>query len=126
MLYICRWKMLAIIATTLIICAFAMPNFFSKDVVDAWPKWAQRHIVVGLDLQGGSHILLEVASNAVRQEKVNALRDDARRVIRENKLSPASVTVKGNTVEVRIREGADAKLAYQKLSELSQPLGGLL
>ena len=25
-----------------------------------WPAWAQRHIVLGLDLQGGSHILLEV------------------------------------------------------------------
>ena len=126
MLYISRWKMLAIIATTLIVCAFAIPNFFPKDVVNSWPKWAQRHIVLGLDLQGGSHILLEVDSNAVRQEKVNALRDDVRRVIRENKLSPASVTVKGNTVEVRIREGADAKLAAQKLQELSQPLGGLL
>ena len=126
MLYISRWKMLAILATTLLVCAFAIPNFFPSDVVDKWPKWAQRHIVLGLDLQGGSHILLEVDSNAVRQEKVNALRDDVRRVIRENKLSPASVTVKGNTVEVRIREGADAKLALQKLQELSQPLGGLL
>lgn len=126
MLYISRWKMLAIIATTLLICSFAIPNFFSQSVVDSWPKWAQRHIVLGLDLQGGSHILLEVDSNAVRQEKVNALRDDARRIIRENKLSPANVTVKGNTVEVRIREGADSKLALQKLQELSQPLGGLL
>lgn len=126
MLYISRWKMLAIIATTLLICSFAIPNFFPQSVVDSWPKWAQRHIVLGLDLQGGSHILLEVDSNAVRQEKVNALRDDARRIIRENKLSPANVTVKGNTVEVRIREGADSKLALQKLQELSQPLGGLL
>jgi preprotein translocase subunit SecD len=126
MLYIPRWKMLAIIATTLIICSFAIPNFFPQSVVDSWPKWAQRHIVLGLDLQGGSHILLEVDSNAVRQEKVNALRDDVRRIVRENKLSPASVTVKGNTVEARIREGADSKLALQKLQELSQPLGGLL
>lgn len=126
MLYISRWKMLAIIATTLIICACAIPNFFPQSVVDSWPKWAQRHIVLGLDLQGGSHILLEVDSNAVRQEKINALRDDVRRVIRDNKLSPASVTVKGNTVEARIRDGADSKLALQKLQELSQPLGGLM
>ena len=126
MLYISRWKMWAIIATTLIICSFAIPNFFSKEIVDSWPKWAQRHIVLGLDLQGGSNILLEIDSNAVRQEKVNALRDDARRIVRENKLSPANVTVKGNTVEVRIRDGADSKLALQKLQELSQPLGGLL
>ena len=31
--------------------------------VNAWPKWMQRHVVLGLDLQGGSHILLEVDTN---------------------------------------------------------------
>ena len=126
MLYISRWNMLATIGITLLVCMFAIPNFFPKDVVEKWPQWAQRHIVLGLDLQGGSHILLEVDSAAVRREKVEALRDDVRRVIRENRLSPASVNVRGTTVDVRIREGADAKLAYQKLQELSQPLGGLL
>jgi preprotein translocase subunit SecD len=127
MLYMSRWKMLAILATTFVVCAFAIPNFFPKEVVDKWPKWAQRHVVLGLDLQGGSHILLEVDSGAVRKEKVEALRDDVRRVVRENKLgSPAAVTVRGNTVEFRMREGGDARLALQKLNELSQPLGGLL
>jgi len=126
MLYISRWKMLAILATTFVVCAFAIPNFLPKDVVDSWPKWAQRHVVLGLDLQGGSHILLEVDSNAVRKEKIEALRDDVRRVVRENRLGPANITVRGNSVDVRIREGADAKLALQKFQELSQPLGGLL
>jgi preprotein translocase subunit SecD len=127
MLYISRWKMLAIIATTLIICSFAIPNFFPKDTVEKWPKWAQRHIVLGLDLQGGSHILLEVDSAAVRKEKIEALRDDVRRVVRENKLgSPAAATIRGNSVEFRLREGVDPRLALQKFQELSQPLGGIL
>ena len=51
-----------------------------------WPNWAQRHIVLGLDLQGGSHILLEVDSDAVRKEKVEPLRDDVRRVLRESRV----------------------------------------
>ena len=34
--------------------------------------------------------------------------------------------IRGNTVEVRIREGVDRQLALTKLRELSQPLGGLL
>ena len=127
MLYISRWKMLAIIATTLIVCAFAIPNFFPKKVVEQWPKWAQRHIVLGLDLQGGSHILLEVDSAFVRKEKIESLRDDVRRVVRENKLgSPAAATIRGNTVEFRIREGVDPKFALQKFQDLSQPIGGLL
>ena len=34
--------------------------------------------------------------------------------------------VRGNSVEVRIREGADVQTALTKLRELSQPLGGIL
>ena len=83
MLYISRWKALAILLTTLVVCLFAIPNLFADETVQSWPKWAQRHVVLGLDLQGGSHILLEVDTAAVRKEKVEQLRDDVRRVLRE-------------------------------------------
>jgi preprotein translocase subunit SecD len=94
--------------------------------VQHWPNWAQRHIVLGLDLQGGSHLLLEVDSNAVRKEKVQTLLDDVRRVLRENRIGYTGLTARGDSVEVRIREGADPQLALSKLRELSQPVGGLL
>ena len=127
MLYFSRWKATAILATALIICLFAVPNFFPEKTVQSWPKWAQRHIVLGLDLQGGSHILLEVDTNAVRKEKLAALRDDVGRVVRENRLgAAAAVAIRGNVVEFRIREGADPQLALTKFRELSQPLGGIL
>jgi preprotein translocase subunit SecD len=127
MLYFSRWKATATLLTALIFCLFAAPNFIPEATVRTWPKWAQRHIVLGLDLQGGSHILLEVDSAAVRKEKVESLRDDVRRVVRENRLgSPAAVTIRGESVEFRVREGGDQTLALQKLRELSQPLGGLL
>ena len=97
MLYFSRWKAAAILLTTLLVCAFAIPNFFPEKTVQSWPKWAQRHLVLGLDLQGGSHILLEVDTNAVRKEKLESLRDDVRRVVRENRLgSPAAATIRGN------------------------------
>ena len=60
MLYFSRWKATAVLLTALIVCLFAVPNFFPDSVVAKWPRWAQRQIVLGLDLQGGSHILLEV------------------------------------------------------------------
>jgi preprotein translocase subunit SecD len=127
MLYFSRWKATAILLTTFIVCAFAIPNFFPEKTVQSWPKWAQRHLVLGLDLQGGSHILLEVDTNAVRKEKLDTLRDDVRRVVRDNRLgSPAAVTIRGNAVEFRAREGVDPQLALTKLRELSQPLGGIM
>jgi preprotein translocase subunit SecD len=127
MLYFTRWRATAILATAFLVCLCAVPNFINEKTVQSWPKWAQRHVVLGLDLQGGSHILLEVDSNAVRKEKVEALRDDVRRVVRDNRLgSPAAVTIRATTVEFKIREGVDPQLALTKLRELSQPLGGIL
>ncbi len=126
MLYFTRWKATAIILTAFIVCLFAVPNFLPEKMVQSWPKWAQRHVVLGLDLQGGSHILLEVDSNAVRKEKLETLRDDVRRVLRDARVGYTGLVVRGNSVEVRIREGSNFDQALQKLRELSQPLGGIL
>ena len=86
MLYFSRWKALAIIVTALVVCLCAVPNFFPEAQVKTWPLWAQRHIVLGLDLQGGSYLLLEVDSNYVKKEKVDQVRDDVRRVLREARI----------------------------------------
>ena len=126
MLYFTRWKATAIILTAFVICLFAVPNFLPEKMVQSWPKWAQRHVVLGLDLQGGSHILLEVDTNAVRKEKLEALRDDVRRVLRDARVGYTGLVVRGNSVEVRIREGSNFDQAVDKLRELSQPLGGIL
>jgi preprotein translocase subunit SecD len=126
MLYISRWKALAILAMTIVICLLAVPNLLPESTVQSWPKWAQRHVVLGLDLQGGVHILLEVDTGAVRKEKLEQLRDDVRRVLREGRIGLASApVVRGNAVEVRIRD-SDLQNGLAKLRELSQPLGGIL
>lgn len=126
MLYFTRWKAAAIVLTALIVCLFAVPNFIPAHVVATWPNWAQRHLVLGLDLQGGSHILLEVDANAVRKEKLETTRDDVRRVLRDARIGYTGLAIRGNSVEVRIREEASAGQALTKLRELSVPLGGLL
>jgi preprotein translocase subunit SecD len=125
MLYFTRWKALAIILTALAVCLCAVPNFFPEATVKTWPKWAQRHLVLGLDLQGGSHILLEVDSNSVKKDKLDQVRDDVRRTLRDAKIGYTGLAAKPDSVEVRVKD-TDLQNALTKLRELSQPLGGLL
>ena len=125
MLYFTRWKALAIILTALVVCLFAVPNFFPPERVKTWPAWAQRHIVLGLDLQGGSYLLLEVDSNYVKKEKLDQVRDEVRRVLRDAKLGYTGLSARADAVEVRVKD-TDLQAALPKLRELSQPLGGLL
>ena len=114
MLYISKWKATAILLTAFIVCLFAVPNFFPESMVQRWPKWAQRHIVLGLDLQGGSHILLEVDAAAVRKEKLEQLRDEVRRVLREARVGlQGAPVIRGNSVEVRVRESDVQPGAHQ-------------
>jgi preprotein translocase subunit SecD len=126
MLYFTRWKALAIILVALAVCLCAVPNFFPEATVKSWPKWAQRHLVLGLDLQGGSYLLLEVDSNYVKKEKLDQVRDDARKTLRDARIAYTGLGVKNGVVEVRISKEAEFQTALGKLRELSQPLGGLL
>jgi preprotein translocase subunit SecD len=125
MLYFTRWKALGIILTALVVCLCAVPNFFPEATVKGWPLWAQRRLVLGLDLQGGSYLLLEVDSNYVKKEKLDQVRDDVRRTLREAKIGYTGLASRPDAVEVHVKD-AELPTALAKLRELSQPLGGLL
>jgi preprotein translocase subunit SecD len=124
MLYFTRWKALAIILMALVVCLCAVPNFFPESRVKTWPAWAQRRLVLGLDLQGGSYLLLEVDSNYIKKDKLDQVRDQVRSTLREAKIGYTGLAVRNDSVEVRISK--DTENALTKLRDLSQPLGGLL
>src|SRR5664279_2876450 len=107
MLYFKRWQALAIILTSLAVCLCAVPNFFPEATVKTWPAWAQRRLVLGLDLQGGSHLLFEIDSNAVKKDKLDQLRDDVRRVLRDAKIPYTGLATRADNVEVRVTKDTE-------------------
>ena len=126
MLFFTRWKAAAILLTALVVCLFAVPNFFSEKTIARWPQWAQRHISLGLDLQGGSSLLLEVDTSAVRKERLQTLNDDVLRTLRQARIPFTGRAVRGNGVDVHITRPNDVKTALDKLGTLSQPMSGIL
>lgn len=119
------WRAFAIILVAAVICAFAVPNLLSQASFNSLPNALKRKMVLGLDLQGGSHLLLQVDADFVRKEKGENLRDDVRRVLREGKIGYTNLALQGLTVSVRIREEKDVPEALRRLRELSQPLTGV-
>lgn len=127
MLYFTRWKALGIILTALIVCLCAVPNFFPEAQVKTWPAWAQRRLVLGLDLQGGSSLQLEVDSNYVKKQRLEQVRSEAQKVLRDARIGfTGGVVVRNDAVETRITKESDLQTALSKLRELSQPVGGLM
>ena len=125
MLHFTRLKAAGILLTALIVCLFALPNFVPEATLRTWPTWAQRHMVLGLDLQGGSSLLLEVDTASVRKDRLQGIADDVLRILRQNRIPFTGRTIHGNSVEVRITRDSDVETAVSKLRELSQPLTGL-
>ena len=62
------WLTLAILAAGII---FALPNLLTQEQAEALPSWVPHNrISLGLDLQGGSHLLFEVDIDAVVRERL--------------------------------------------------------
>ena len=129
MLYFTRWRALGIILTALVVCLCAVPNFFPEAQVKTWPAWAQRRLVLGLDLQGGSYLLLEVDSNYVKKEKLEQVRDDTRKALRDARIGfTGGITIRNDAVD---REGkrcsrgdhqtSRGRAADRRLARLQRP-----
>jgi SecD/SecF fusion protein len=133
MLRFSRAKTAGTLAVILIGLLLAVPSFFSAEQrrafttsLPGWiPSWIipTRAIVLGLDLQGGSHVLLEVDANDLTRSQVIQLRDDVRRVLRENQAQPdGGIQLLPRGVQLRIADAAARARALPKLRELSTPI----
>jgi preprotein translocase subunit SecD len=113
-----RWKAAAILLTTLVVSLMAVPSFLSAATFESLPKWAQRKVELGYDLQGGTRLVLAVDTKAVRQEETQRLRDEARVILREARIATdAGVQVRDETVMVSIRDASTLERAVSKLRE---------
>jgi preprotein translocase subunit SecD len=122
MLYFSRWKTAAILAVTLPLCLAAVPNVLPKRAFDNLPNWAQRKIEPGLEFAGGVRAVLAVDSVALRRERLEYLREDVRRALREVRARMVSAPiVREGGIEVRLHEDADFDQALSKLRQLSWP-----
>jgi preprotein translocase subunit SecD len=126
-------KTVAILLTILFGFVYATPSLLSEgqrrgiESALSWmPSWLvpSKAIVLGLDLQGGSHVVLQVETQAVSRGLVVQLRDDVRRVLRETRVGlQGGIALGQRGVQVRIPDAADRARVLPRLRELGNPIG---
>lgn len=125
MLYFSRWKIISILIVILAGFVYAAPNLLSKEMRASLPSWMPSEaMTLGLDLQGGSHILLQVDRPTLQAEKLETLQDDIRRILRQEKIGYRFAKSGDNAVNVTIRDAGDIAKAKDKLSTLTDPVSG--
>ncbi|HTV34624.1 MAG TPA: protein translocase subunit SecD [Methylocella sp.] len=123
------WKIVSILAMIASAVLLIVPSLLSpahrETLIAHLPHWVPaRALVLGLDLQGGSHVLLEVDSNSVIKSLVDNLRDSIRRTLREEKVSiTGGIGVLPRGVQFRIADPAERARVMPKLRELAASFG---
>ena len=126
MLYVSRWKTIAVILTCLVALFLSVPNFFSKAAVQSWPAWLPKlQLPLGLDLSGGAHLLLAMDTAEVRKDWLDSSGDDARRQLRDANIGFSGLGIANNAVQVRLVKPEDADAALKSLQALTQQTGNL-
>ena len=124
MLFFSRSKIIMILGVVFLGLLLAMPNALNDKTRDSLPGAFQRTINLGLDLQGGAHMLLEVdLSSILSQALVNertAINDAFRRA--DDRPRAEFVRADNGTVLARLRTKEDADKAMPLIQALSQPI----
>ena len=127
MLHFSTARMVAIIAICALGTLVALPNLFSRETVQTWPSWLpHKQMPLGLDLQGGAHLLLAMDSTQLRKDWLTSIAGDARRTLISEAKIPASVTQGATGVIVRVTKPEQVDAALKELRKLAQPLGNAL
>ncbi len=127
MLHFARWKIILVLVVAVGGILFALPNLFPQSVVKNVPTWLpHRQINLGLDLQGGAHLLFSMDVKELVADWLKNIRGDVRDALRKERIGYTGLrfTVANRSVQARVRKLEDADKAFKRLERLSQPVGG--
>lgn len=123
------WKVWLVLLPVLAGLIFALPNLLSEQQAAALPDWLpKQQLNLGLDLRGGSHLLLEADPADVRKNRVEALDEIVRTELRQAKGGPIAVrdlSTRDGRISFGVRNPADLDRAVETMRGLSQPVGQL-
>ena len=126
MLHFARWKIILVLLISLGGILFALPNLFPSKTLESLPGWIpHKQINLGLDLQGGAHLLYQMDEKELIQDWLKNIRGDVRDVLRKQKIgyNKLRISQSNRSVSVRIRDEANFDKAFTALRDLSVPLG---
>jgi protein-export membrane protein SecD len=105
MLYFAPWKVFLICGVCVLGVLFTLPNLFSPATLSAVPSFIpHKQVSLGLDLRGGSYLLLQVDFAAAQRERLNTLIDSVRNALRDAKIGYVGLKVEGDQIVFSLRD----------------------
>src|SRR5260221_10506714 len=123
MLYFENWKIALICAVCALGVLLSLPNLFSPSFLAHVPNWLpHKQVALGLDLRGGSYLLLEVDVAAAQRERLNSIIDNVRNALRDANIGYTGLNVEGDAIAFTLREPGRIEDARQALRKIDPDL----
>ncbi|HEV2100127.1 MAG TPA: protein translocase subunit SecD, partial [Stellaceae bacterium] len=123
MLYFANWKIVLISVVCALGVLLSAPNLLSPAFLAQLPDFLpRRQVALGLDLQGGSYLLLRVDVAAAQRERLNSIIDNVRNALLDANIGYTGLAVKDNAIAFTIRDPARIDAARQALTKIDPDL----
>jgi preprotein translocase subunit SecD len=121
-----RLKVWLVTLTVLVGILLAIPSLLPKDQVQRWPAWLpSARINLGLDIAGGSQLLLEADVTDAAKTRLQAKEEEVTTELRrgEPKIAIGDVSTSGGKLSFVVRDPTQLDAAFERMRTLSQPQG---
>jgi preprotein translocase subunit SecD len=120
-----RWKVFSISLVILLGIVFAIPSMLPADLEPKYPTWLPSATInLGLDLAGGSQLLLEADQTDFAKNRFQKMEDQ---VITELRRSPrveiGDISTQGGRLSFLVRDQSQLDMAVERLRAISRPAG---
>ena len=119
-----RWKVVWIWGLLAVLVALSIPSFLPERMTAAWPVKPPR-INLGLDLAGGSYLLLEADVQDVAETRVEAMREQVQTEMRRGtpRVEIGDISTQGGRLSFLVRNPAQIDAARERLLPMTNGVG---
>jgi len=119
MLYFPKWKIIAILTVIVLGVLYSIPSITPRSFLDTLPDWLpKRSVTLGLDLQGGLHLLMHVEVDSVIKERLDSIVEGVRAELRKANVLYRNLGLRGQAVSVTINRPEDIQRARDIVAQI--------
>src|SRR3954471_6984032 len=120
-----RWKVWLVSLVVALGVLFSIPSLIAgTPLAGSWTKWLpQYRINLGLDLAGGSHLLLEADARDALKQRLQAMEDSiATELRRDPRIEVGDISTAGGRLSFLVRDPAQIDAAVERMRNLTKPV----
>jgi preprotein translocase subunit SecD len=120
-----RWKVWLVSLVVAVGVLLSIPSLVAgTPIAGNWPKWLPQYkISLGLDLAGGSHLLLEADAADAQKQRLQAMEDSvATELRRDPRIEIGDISTAGGRLSFLVRDPRQVDAAVERMRNLTRPV----